>query len=301
MLDITAEELAAVAPAAATTDVLPDTRLDGRLTAIIDALVSSPEFQSLALERAKKARETTTAYLAQEKMFSGGRVGLVDIGWHGAASASLVTIASEQGTDVSCYFAGGLCGPEAQAAPKDSRAFLIDNRTEVLELRPILIALLETFCAGSNGSTLGYIAADGQYLPRLAPAESNAAMRWGLRDYQALVCSYAASACRTLAKFEWTISVDEVKALRPYLIANLRTLWSYPTYEEAERWGTFPFEAENVDPLARVITARDLAGYLRMRHFKSAKNRRPLACGRARPSRGQSAASALPIRLRYCR
>ena len=37
------------------------------MTAIIDALVSSPEFQSLALERAKKARETTTAYLAQEK------------------------------------------------------------------------------------------------------------------------------------------------------------------------------------------------------------------------------------------
>ena len=66
MLDISAEELAAVAPAAVT-DVSPDTRLDGQMTAIIDALVSSPEFQSLALERAKKARETTTAYLAQEK------------------------------------------------------------------------------------------------------------------------------------------------------------------------------------------------------------------------------------------
>ena len=45
-------------------------------------------------------------------------------------------------------------------------------------------------------------------------------MRWGLRDYQALVCSYAASACRTLAKSKWTISVDEVEALRPYLIGK---------------------------------------------------------------------------------
>ena len=274
MLDITAEELAAVAPAA--TDVLPDTRLDDRVTAIIDALVRSFEFQSLALERAKKARETTTAYLAQEKMFSGSRVGLVDIGWHGAASASLVTIASERGTDVSCYFAGGLCGPEAQAAPKDSQAFFIDNRTEVPGLKPILVALLESFCAGSGGSTLGYMEADGQYFPRLAPTEGNAATRWGLRDYQALVCSYATSVCRTLAKFEWTIIVDEVNALRPYLLANLRTLWNYPTYGEAEQWGAFPFESENgSDPLGRVLSARDLSGYLLhrflLRHLNSAK------------------------------
>lgn len=273
-LDITAEELAAVAPAA-TPDVLPDTRLDDHVTVIIDALVSSPEFQSLALERAKKAHEVTAAYLAQEEMFSGGRVGLVDLGWHGAASASLVTIAEDQGTDVLCYFAGGLCGPKAQAAPDDSQAFLIDNRIEEPEVRPILVALLEAFCAGSGGSTLGYMVADGKYVPRVAPGEG-VAVSWGLRDYQALVYSFTTSVCRTLAKFEWTITVDEVNALRPYLLTNLCALWNYPTYGEAEQWGAFPFESENgSDLLGRVLTTQDLGDYLLhrflVRHLNSDK------------------------------
>lgn len=261
-LDISLEDLAAEAPAAAT-DTEPDTPLGDQLTGIIDALVSSADFQSLAFDRAKQARETTVAYLAQEKMLSGSRVGLVDLGWHGAASASLVAIAAEQGTDVECYFAGGLCGPQAQAAPKDSRAFLIDNRTEATDLKPILVALLESFCAGNSGSTLGYLAVDGQYVPRLAPAEDNAATRWGLGEYQTLVCSYVTVACRALARLGWAVSTDEVDAVVPYLLGNLRMLWSYPSYEEAQLWGTFPFEAENgSDPLGRVLSARDLGDYL---------------------------------------
>jgi hypothetical protein len=255
-LDIAAEEVAAI------TDVSPDARLGDQMTAVIDTLVNSPEFQSLALERAKKAYEATMGYLFQEKMFSGGRVGLVDIGWQGAASASLVAMAAQQGTDVLCYFAGGLCGAGARVAPEDSRAFLINTRTDEPELRASLVGLLETFCAGTGGSTLGYVATDGQYAPRLAPAEGNAAMRWGLPDYQALVCSYAASVCRSLAKFGWTPDVDEVEALRPYLIANLRRLWNFPTYEEAELWGSFPFESENrIDLLGRAITVGDVVGF----------------------------------------
>jgi hypothetical protein len=271
-VDISQQEAAEVAPDAVT-DVSFDTPLGNRLPAVIDALVSSPELQSLAVARAKEAHEATMAYLAQEKMFSGRQVGLVDIGWHGAASASLVAMAAAQGADVRCYFAGGLCGRESQVAPEDSRAYLIDARNEEPELRPALVHLLESFCAGSGGSTLGYMTADdGQYLPRLAPAESNAATRWGLRAYQDLMCRYAESACRLLAKFEWTVTSDEVNALRPYLIANLRALWNYPTYEEAELWGSFPFEGDSgTGMLGRAVTSRDLAGYLR--HFKSAEKR----------------------------
>lgn len=255
-LDIAAEEVASI------TDAAPDVRLGDTMAEVVDTLVNSPQFQSLALERAKRAYEATTGYLTQEKMFNGGRVGLVDIGWQGAASASLVAIASKQGTDVSCYFAGGLCGVGAKAAPRDSRAYLINTRTNDPELRRTLVSLLETFCAGSGGSTLGYTMADGQYLPLLAPADGNAAMRWGLGDYQALVCSYTASVCRTLAKFEWTPTLDEVEALRPYLVANLHTLWNYPTYDEAELWGSFPFESENrIDLLGRVITVGDVVGF----------------------------------------
>lgn len=271
-VDLSAAEVAEVA-GDALAGVPLDTPLGEQLGTVIGALANSPEFQSLALARAKDAHEATIAYLAQEKMFGGSQVGLVDIGWHGAASASLVAVAAAQGTDVRCYFAGGLCGFESRVAPEGSRAFLIDARNEEPELRPALVHLLESFCAGSGGSTLGYMAADdGSYLPRLAPAESNAATSWGLRDYQDFVCRYAISVCHLLAKYEWTATLDEVNALRPYLIANLRTLWTYPTYEEAEQWGSFPFEDDSgTGMLARAITARDLAGYLR--HFNNAEKR----------------------------
>jgi hypothetical protein len=102
--------------------------------------------------------------------------------------------------------------------------------------------LLESFCAGSGGSTIGYMMAeDGEYIPRLAPAGSNMAMAWGLSDYQTLICSYVVNVCHALAKFEWTVSIDEVRVLGPNLLSNLRALWSHPTYEEAEAWGSFPF------------------------------------------------------------
>ncbi len=255
-LDIAAEEVAAI------TDADPDALLGDQLTAVIDALVSSPGFQSLALERAKRAYEATMGYLTQEKMFDGSRVGLVDIGWAGAASASLVAMAAQQGTDVLCYFAGGLCGSGARVAPEDSRAFLIDTRTNDPGLRTSLVGLLETFCAGTGGSTLGYDGAGGQYVPRLAPAGSNAAVRWGLPGYQALVCSYAADVCRSLARFGWIPALDEVEALRPSLTSNIRTLWNFPTYPEAELWGSYPFESENrIDLLGRPITVGDVVGF----------------------------------------
>lgn len=253
-------------------DVSADAPLGDRLTQVADTLAASPSFQSLALARATAEHEATAAYLRQEKMFSGGRPGLVDIGWHGAASSSLVTIAATQGTNVLCYFAGGLCGQESAAAPKDSRAFLIDARGEEPETRQALVHLMESFCAGSGGSTLGYAETDGQWGPRLAPDQTNRAMAWGLRDFQALVREYAAEVCRGLVKFAWNITLEELDALRPYLIANLCTLWYSPTYAEAELWGSFPFEDDEGSPmLGRAVAPRDLARYVR--HFRNAERR----------------------------
>ena len=272
MLDISVEEAVSAAPDALK-DFSPDARLEARGAAIPEALINSQKFQELVLDRAKKACEATTAYLAQEKMFSGARVGLVDIGWRGSEAASLMAIASEQGTDVSFYFAGGLSGRRAQIAPKDSRAFLIDTRSGAdAELDSPLMHLLESFCAGSGGSTLGYMTAeDGEYVPRLAPAGSNMAMAWGLSDYQILICSYAVNVCHALAKFEWTVSIDEVRALSTDLLSNLRALWSHPTYEEAKAWGSFPFEGDN---RTRILAEHINLDYCLRFFSKAAKGRR---------------------------
>jgi FMN phosphatase YigB (HAD superfamily) len=270
-LDIEVDDAAAAAPDAIT-GVSPDAPLGEQLAAVIDALAGSEGLRSLARSRASDAYDATVAYLRQEKMFDGGQVGLVDIGWHGAASASLVRIAAAQETQVRCYFAGGLCGRESLAAPEDSRAYLIDSRGEEPELRRALVHLLETFCAGSGGSTLGYEQSQGRWVPRLARENTNPAMSWGLQDYQELVRGYVSTACRFVGKYQLTITRDDTTALRRNLIANLRELWYHPSQQEAEAWGSFPFEGDTgSEVLAPVATARDLLSYVA--HFRNAQQR----------------------------
>ena len=223
----------------------------------LDAPLAAPGAQATA------AYEATVGYLRQERMFGGGRVGLVDIGWLGHASASLVAVAAAQETQVRCYFAGGLCGRGSERAPRDSRAFLIDARGEEPKLRPALVHLLESFCAGSGGSAVGYAHVDGHWVPRLDNGGDLTA-RWGLAEYQALIRSYVQAACRALAKADWPVTLAELGALRPALIGNLRVLWQDPTHEEAQLWGSFPFETDSGAPgLARPFVPRDLLSYAR--------------------------------------
>jgi FMN phosphatase YigB (HAD superfamily) len=270
-LDLELDDAAAAAPGAVG-GVPADAPLGGRLTAVIDALAGSPGLRSLARSRARAAHDATVAYLRQERMFDGGEVGLVDIGWHGAASASLAGIAAAQGTRVRCYFAGGLCGRESLAAPRDSRAYLIDSRGEEPELRRALVHLLETFCAGSGGSTLGYQQSAGRWVPRLAPDDTNPAMGWGLPDYQELVRGYVSAACRFIGKYQMSVTRDDTTALRPHLIANLRELWYHPTQKEAEAWGSFPFEGDaGSEALGPAPAARDLVRYVV--HFTNMQKR----------------------------
>ena len=266
-LDLSVDETAAVMPRELAN--LPvDAPLGDRLTETIDVLASSSALQSLALSRAELAHDATVGYLRQEGMFSGGRAGLVDIGWHGAASASLVAIAAAQGAKVLCYFAGGLCGQESAVAPEDSRAFLVNARGEEPALRKALVHLMESFCAGSGGSTLGYTETDGRWHPRLAPAETNRAVSWGLHVFQGLVSDYVREACRGLGKLGSAVTLGELEAIRPALIGNLSVLWYSPTYPEAELWGSFPFEDDQGSPmLGRAVTLADVARYIRfLRH-----------------------------------
>jgi FMN phosphatase YigB (HAD superfamily) len=270
-LDIEIDDAAAAAPDVVA-GVPADAPLGERLTAVIDALAGAPGLRSLARSRAKAAHDATLAYLRQEGVLGGGQAGLVDIGWHGAASASLVRIAAAQGADVRCYFAGGLCGRESLVAPEDSRAYLIDSRGEETELRRALVHLLESFCAGRGGSTLGYAQSQGRWAPRLAPDDTNPAMRWGLLDYQELVCGYVSAACRFIGKYQLTITRADTTGLRPHLIANLRELWYHPTQQEAEAWGSFPFEGDTGSTeLAAAPAARDLVRYVV--YFKNPRKR----------------------------
>ena len=270
-LDLSADDMNA-----ALADAVPGAALDAplgdRQAELIDALAASPLVQSMARSRAAAAYEATVGYLRQEKVLGGRRVGLVDIGWLGHASASLAAVAADQGTQVRCYFAGGLCGQGSQRAPRDSRAFLIDARGLEPKQRPALVHLMESFCAGSGDSTIGYAWAGDRWIPRFGTGGGSVTARWGLADYQALVRCYVQVAGRAVVKAGSEMSLAELQAIRPALIANLLALWRCPSYAEAELWGSFPFEADDgLAVLGRPVGRDDLLGYLR--HFTGTTER----------------------------
>ena len=247
-LDLTDDEQEAVCarviPGFAAEEQLGDGRVE-----VVKALAGSSYVQAMALARARSACADTVSYLRQEGMFDGVRVGLVDIGWLGHAAASLVAVAGSQGAEVHCYFAGGLCGKGAELAPKGSQAFLVDARGEELAIKPALVHLLETFCAGTEPSTIGFDHRDGGYFPRFDAAGNDPALAWGLTEYQALVRRFVQAAASCVATAAWTITLKELDALRPALLHNLDMLWRHPTYDEARHWGEFPFDGPSGPPV----------------------------------------------------
>ncbi len=270
-LDLSTDEMNA-----ALADAVPGAALDAplgdRRAELIDALAASSLVQSMARSQAAAAYEATVGYLRQEKVLGGRRVALVDIGWLGHASASLAAVAAAHGTQVRCYFAGGLCGQGSQQAPRDSRAFLIEARGLEPEHQPALVHLMESFCAGSGDSTIGYAWAGDRWIPRFGTGGGSVTARWGLAEYQALVRCYVQAAGRAVIKAGSDMSLNELQALRPALIANLQALWRYPSYAEAELWGSFPFEADNeLAVLGRPVVRDDLLSYLR--HFTGTAER----------------------------
>jgi len=231
---------------------------------VIEALTGSARLAELARARAAAAYQATVGYLRQQRVLDGAPVGLVDIGWLGHASASLAAVAAAEGTRVRCYFAGGLCGSGSELAPAGSRAFLIDARGQDVALRPALVHLLESFCAGSGDSVTGYVQRGARWEPRFDHGGGAAAARWGLADHQALVRRYVRAAARAAVKAAAVVDQAELAALRPALIANLQALWRQPSYAEAERWGSFPFEGDwGVTMLGRAADRGDVLGYVR--------------------------------------
>jgi FMN phosphatase YigB (HAD superfamily) len=231
---------------------------------VIEALTGSAALAAMARARAAAAYQATVGYLRQQRLLDGAPVGLVDIGWLGHASASLAAVAAAEGTPVRCYFAGGLCGSGSELAPANSRAFLIDARGQDVALRPALVHLLESFCAGSGDSVTGYVKRGARWEPRFDHGGGAAAARWGLADHQALVRRYVRAAARAAVKAAAVVDQAELAALRPALIANLQALWRQPSYAEAEQWGSFPFEGDwGVTMLGRAADRGDVLGYVR--------------------------------------
>jgi hypothetical protein len=236
------DELQSVADSILPTGPSLDEQLGKSSGAVIGQLLQSSILRSLWVEHATIAYRNTTHYLRQEGMLADEPVGLVDIGWLGKAAGALATVAEAEGTSIRCYFAGGLVGADSTSAPPGSRAYLVHALGIDLPDRLGLIYLLETFCSGTEGSTLGYEEVAGTYRPTLNAPTNDIALRWGLAPYQGAVARFVAAACENLRIAGEELDIAALGAIRFPIRRNIAVLWNDPDGPEVRAWGSFPFE-----------------------------------------------------------
>ncbi len=207
---------------------------------------------------AERNKELVLDYLGQEGLFDDVPHAVVDVGWRGTQHDVLIELQRERsvapayGLFFGLDLSGSRWGSLRSGFYFDARRHAAENAGEVHdgpwgyqpprvpeELGKVapreLYSLFEMFCAGREGSLLGYRREDGRVLPvtdARRPAEVRA---WNIdRVYE------------TVAAFVANVDLDETSFLnvdvRPALERVVDLLWQRPTRLEAEAWGTFPWE-----------------------------------------------------------
>ena len=119
--------------------------------------------------------------------------------------------------------------------------------------------LIEMFCAGSVGRTLGYEYDGHHALPVLAAQRNQPVLDWGLERVQQTAVRVAEIAAPLLSEEELRLDTRDV------VLSLLRAFWVHPTPSEATAWGSFPWEEETntpFSPLAQRLTTRDVLARL---------------------------------------
>jgi FMN phosphatase YigB (HAD superfamily) len=227
----------------------------------VSALGLSNLFQDLVRAQIGRRRSLALAYLQQEGLLDGKASAVVDLGWLGRSSASLLSLMERAGGDPSlrCLFFGLAEGARTEA-PTGSRAFAFDERAGSALGLPVA-NFLEAFCAGTHGQVLGYEERDGTVQPMLSRPDNPPVIAWGLTAMQeamGLTAAQFAHSMQITQMLPWNDADLVTGVAAPLLEEFIRR----PTPEEARAWGSFPHDEDQLGerevPMAPSFRLRDL-------------------------------------------
>lgn len=244
--------------------------------------------------RAADSAELSVDYLRQEGIGERTDVGLVDVGWLGRTGRGLVDVLQGAGRALpDAFFLIGIrAGSERWSSPPLAErqvAYLFDHTGgHGLPGEPSgRVTLVETFCAGTEGSTYAYRRAGDRIEPVLVRPTNEAALRWGLPQVRSTVALVVDELLSCPAE-----DLRRHGDLRGAVDAVLREFWERPTPGEVQAWGSFPFEADDAHrtsiPLAAPVRWGAVAHEARLGRVKL----RPAGSWRA----GTAAVSGPPWR-----
>lgn len=205
--------------------------------------VESPTVAEAASERVTAMRDLVAEYAAQHGLAEPD-TGLVDAGWTGRMIGSLVSVCEARGMSCPNVL---LWGHEPRATgwtdPERVAAYVYDtSRGEGLDLRvPDAPFIVETFCMGDHGIVSGYRMTPAGRIEPILSAETNAAAAaWGLEVYRSALYAF----CDAL---DGGLDGD----VRPLVHKVMDAFWCHPDREEAEAWGSYPYDSDPSGAAAR--------------------------------------------------
>jgi FMN phosphatase YigB (HAD superfamily) len=229
------------------------------------ALLRSSPLVGVVRETADRTAQETLAYLRQEGLLDGVPSALVDAGWEGRTAAAFDHLVRRGDGGQAEHLVIGTLPSAADPRTEDGvrlTPWLFDRQRapESWPGFPAPNLLVEMLCAGTTGRTLGYRVDDDQVRPVLAAADNQPVLDWGLPQMQAVAVRAAELVAPHLS--ETALHLD----LRGAVEAVLRAFWTDPTDDEAQAWGSFPWEEEIWPPFAPVaqrLTTGDVVARLR--------------------------------------
>jgi FMN phosphatase YigB (HAD superfamily) len=243
-------------------------------------VAATAAFRNAAAARAASERLLLMDYLMQEGLGDGARTGIVDVGWLGSTSRSLDTVIRQAGLrPVDAFLYVGLTARASRYSGSElaqkQEAWLFDaSRGRGLAGRlPDVIALIETFCAGSHGSVTGFTRGRHDVvLPVLSRSVNVGADAWGLDRYRKILLNTVDHL--TTSSVDLRVRCD----LRQPVWDLLSAFWLTPTQAEVDAWGSFPYDTDAdppelplVLPIQPRLVLQELrrSRRLRLRHHNS--------------------------------
>jgi FMN phosphatase YigB (HAD superfamily) len=208
------------------------------------AIIKSEDFLQMILpfvmEKANQQRRLLMEYLEGHGLLADTKYGLVDVGWHATLQDSLATILTSKDFAIGTGLYFGLISYDSNRKFGFKMAYFMDlqKRTGFRFKMPDLYYLIETMCAGSEGSLSCYTKShqNDTVSPHFKNSQNHSAINWGLPILHITVESVANNLLLDRALLQ---TDSDIRGATADILENF---WFLPTRNEAHMIAAFPFE-----------------------------------------------------------
>jgi hypothetical protein len=229
-----------------------DANIPRRLRGRLECIMADPAIRSHARKSLQVRRTLLDRYLRQQ-FYRVNPIVICDLGWYGSLQETLEDRFLVLGKRVVGLYFGLKCG---DINSRTSRSCFVDITREIhrpgsihevflfdverntgdLDSSRWVITPLEMFCSGLEGTLCEFQVLEKDVLPVLSCAENTPAIEWGLRTFRKGVIDFAqAFAAKGFGRLS-------EQAFKEISVDMLRRFWYSPTAEEAQVFGSFPWE-----------------------------------------------------------